>query len=126
MIRWCDNGHPPMRVESGRRCTACSIRREAVRPSRQARGYGAAHTRARAALASMLPTLCAYGCGRLLSTPDEMVAAHVVDGDPSAGWMASCRSCNESHKGGVPPRSDAIGKGPAQRCLAPRMRLDAS
>ena len=29
----------------------------------------------------------------------DWVAAHVVDGDPSAGWLPSCRSCNERAKG---------------------------
>ena len=29
----------------------------------------------------------------------DLVAAHVVDGDPTAGWQASCRSCNERAKG---------------------------
>ena len=95
MIRTCDNGHPPTRVPSGTRCPAC----ERSRPSRQARGYGAAHTRARAVLLTTLPTACAYGCGTVLHSAADMVAAHVVDGDPSPGWVAACRSCNERAKG---------------------------
>lgn len=46
-----------------------------------------------------LPTPCGYGCGRLLTEPSELVAAHVRDGDPTAGWLPSCRSCNEYAKG---------------------------
>jgi hypothetical protein len=94
VIRTCDNGHPPARVLSGAPCRACERRR----PSREARGYDAAHQQARRVLLTTLPTPCAYGCGTLLRTAEEMVAAHVVDGDPSMGWVASCRSCNERAK----------------------------
>ena len=94
MIRTCDNGHPPARVLSGTPCRECERRR----PSRQARGYGAAHQRARALLLTLLPTPCAYGCGAVIVSASDLVAAHVVDGDPSAGWQASCRSCNERAK----------------------------
>ena len=94
MIRTCDNGHPPAHVASGTRCVVCERRR----PSRQARGYDAVHERARAVLATTLPTACAYGCGTVLRSAAEMVAAHVVDGDPTAGWVAACRSCNEHAK----------------------------
>jgi hypothetical protein len=51
LIRTCDNGHPPARVLSGTPCRECERRR----PSRQARGYGAAHERARALLLALLP-----------------------------------------------------------------------
>ena len=102
MIRTCDNGHLPARVQSGTPCRECERRR----PSSQARGYDTTHQRARAALLATLPTPCAYGCGIVLQSPADMVAAHVVDGDPSAGWVASCRSCNERAKrrgwGGMP------------------------
>ncbi len=94
MIRTCDNGHPPARVLSGTRCAACERRR----PSRQARGYGGAHDRARATLAAMLPAPCACGCGAVLDAGSDWVAAHIVDGDPSAGWAAMCRSGNERMK----------------------------
>ena len=118
MIRTCDNGHPPARVLSGTRCAACERRRA----SRQARGYDAVHERARAVLETTLPTPCAYGCGTILRSAAEMVAAHVVDGDPTAGWVAACRSCNERAK----PRGwGGIEKGRAAastraRLLAPR------
>ena len=95
VIRTCDNGHPPARVPSGTPCRECERRR----PSRQARGYDAAHQRARALLLTLLPTPCAYGCGAVIVAASDLVAAHVVDGDPSAGWQASCRSCNERAKG---------------------------
>jgi hypothetical protein len=62
------------------------------------RGYGAAHQRARAQLAQTLPTPCAYGCGTILYPGGRWVAAHIVDGDPSAAWIVSCRSCNERAK----------------------------
>jgi hypothetical protein len=94
VIRTCDNGHPPARVLSGTPCKACERRR----PSREARGYDAAHQQARRVLLTTLPTPCAYGCGTLLRSPADMVAAHVIDGDASAGWVASCRSCNERAK----------------------------
>jgi len=94
VIRTCDNGHPPARVPSGTRCAACERRR----PSRQARGYDAAHNRARAALAAMLPAPCACECGAVLDAGSDWVAAHVVDGDPSAGWAAMCRPGNERMK----------------------------
>ena len=67
------------------------------RASTSARGYGPAHQRARAALLATLPTPCGYGCGTILDERTR-VAAHVIDGDPSAGYIASCRSCNERAK----------------------------
>ena len=118
MIRTCDNGHPPVRVPSGTRCAACERRR----PSRQARGYGAAHERARATLAAMLPAPCACGCGALLGAGSDWVAAHLVDGDPSAGWAAMCRSGNEHMKRrGWGSTSDGVTPaGTRARLLAPR------
>lgn len=70
------------------------------RPPTAARGYGAAHQRARRQLAATLPAPCAYGCGRMLERDSDWVAAHVVDGDPDAGWVAACRRCNELAKRG--------------------------
>lgn len=98
MIRTCDYGHPPVQLESGTPCRACQRRRDAARPSPAARGYGAEHQRARRALVATLPVPCAYGCGAVLADPSQMVAAHVRDGDPGAGWVASCRRCNERAK----------------------------
>ncbi len=98
VIRTCDYGHPPVRLESGTPCRACQRRRDAARPSPAARGYGALHQAARRALVASLPAPCAYGCGAVLRAPGEMVAAHVRDGDPDAGWVASCRTCNERAK----------------------------
>ena len=62
------------------------------------RGYGETHEAARQQLALTLPAPCAYGCGTLLDTNDSWVAAHVVDGSPLAGWIASCLTCNERAK----------------------------
>lgn len=110
MIRTCDNGHPPARIPSGTRCPTCERRR----PSRHARGYDVLHQRARAALLQQVADAggslgCGYGCGTRV-TNQTMVAAHVVDGDPSAGWLAACRSCNERAKrrgwGGMPEPTD--------------------
>jgi len=53
-----------------------------------------------------LPAPCAYGCGTLV-TRVSYVAAHVIDGDPSAGYVAACRSCNERAKGGLRPARGA-------------------
>jgi hypothetical protein len=54
--------------------------------------------RARALLLSLLPTPCAYGCGAIIVAASDLVAAHVIDGDQTAGWQASCRSCTERAK----------------------------
>jgi hypothetical protein len=63
------------------------------------RGYGSAHQGARRTLRDMLPGPCGYGCGTWLMPDGDWIAAHVVDGDPTAGWVASCRTCNERAKG---------------------------
>jgi hypothetical protein len=93
VIRTCDNGHPPARVASGTRCAACERRR----PSRQARGYDASHDRARATLRALLPAPCFY-CRTVIGQGEAFVAAHVIDGDPSAGWAAAHAACNERAK----------------------------
>jgi len=64
------------------------------------RGYGLGHQQARDALRASLPAPCGYGCGRNLQPDGAWVAAHVVDGNPAAGWIASCPPCNERAKGG--------------------------
>lgn len=99
MIRTCDNGHPPVRLLSGTRCKSCERRRGTTR----ARGYGARHQAARRAILQTIADAggsvpCGYGCGTRL-TADTVIAAHIQDGRPDLGWMASCRSCNERHKG---------------------------
>lgn len=67
------------------------------RPNAHARGYNQAHRRARARLLATMPAPCGYGCGTTLDAT-TMVAAHIIDGDPDAGWIPSCRSCNERAK----------------------------
>jgi hypothetical protein len=57
------------------------------------------HQRARDALRATLPAPCGYGCGRLLLPTGDWVAAHRVDGNAAAGYLASCRTCNERAKG---------------------------
>jgi len=49
-------------------------------------------------LEQLLPRRCGYGCGRMLTRATRWVAAHVVDGDPSAGYVASCEICNQRAK----------------------------
>ena len=80
------------------RCSICSSRKERQRGSPTRRGYGTAHQKARADLKAFLPGFCGYGCGRLLYPDGKWVAAHVVDGDEDAGWIASCAGCNERAK----------------------------
>src|SRR5512137_3065787 len=90
------------------RCPACASRRNVARGGSTARGYGVAHQRARAALKGALPAPCGGGCGTPLYPDGDWVAAHVVDGQPEHGWIATCRSCNERMKrarvwgGGLP------------------------
>lgn len=67
------------------------------RPTRQQRGYDIDHDRARRKLAATLPAPCAY-CGRILTSDDRWCAAHVIDGDPGAGWQHACPACNERAK----------------------------
>ena len=83
---------PNLAVERGR----CALHRRTT----SQRGYGIGHQRARDALRASLPTPCGYGCGRVLQPDGDWVAAHVVDGDPAAGWIAACPVCNERAKGG--------------------------
>ena len=82
---------PPHQLEATRH-------REQRRPSRQARGYDKHHDQARRHLAAMLPLPCGYGCGTILTKDARWVAAHRVDGDPTAGWIAACPLCNERAK----------------------------
>lgn len=79
-------------MERGR----CAAHRE----STAERGYGEDHQRARQDLKATLPGPCGYGCGRILEPDGDWVAAHVVDGQPELGYLASCRSCNERAKDG--------------------------
>lgn len=80
------------------RCRACARVVERARGTREQRGYGVPHKRARAALGGHLPAPCGY-CGRVIVPSSRWVAAHVVDGDPSAGWMVAHPDCNERAKG---------------------------
>jgi hypothetical protein len=75
VIRICENGHERIQLD-GPRCQVCEQRRNARRPSRHDRGYGADHARARDALLAMLPTPCAYGWR----------AAHFRPARTAKGW----------------------------------------
>ena len=86
-------GCPGRAVPGGRgRCERC-------RRTTRERGYGVPHERARETLLATLPAPCGYGCGRLLLPDGDWAAAHRVDGNPAAGYLASCRTCNERAKG---------------------------
>lgn len=82
----------------GSRCPTHRRAWDRRRPTATQRGYDAEHRAARAELRNYLPGPCGYGCGRLLMPDGDWVAAHVIDGNPNAGWLASCRSCNERAK----------------------------
>lgn len=94
MIRVCEAGHPPARVVSGQRCRECDRLREQGRPSSAERGYGAPHRRARASLVAHLPARCLY-CQAWVDDAGDMDAAHIRAGDPSSGWAAAHRVCNQ-------------------------------
>jgi hypothetical protein len=120
-MRVCPSGH---RVRSGTPCSACSRAREASRPSRQARGYGAMHDAARRDIERMLPTSCLYARTDLacpgVVTQDDWVAAHVVDGHPEYGWGAAHRACNERAKGDGGLRGTGTGARAVPAASAPR------
>ncbi len=111
VIRSCDAGRPPVRLASGARCQACPRVRELVAVCRE-RGA--------------VP--CAHGCGTLVAA-ETVVAAHVVDGRPESGWMASCASCNQAAKGtargGGRPQGARAGGTPApwQSGVRPGLRV---
>lgn len=81
------------------------------------RGYDVRHQEARRSLRRRLPAPCAYGCGTILHPGSRWVAAHVVDGDESRGWVASCGPCNERAKNGQlqPVTGAEIVMGPEPR-----------
>jgi len=86
----CHRGYRPYRGSRGR-CRAC-------RQTNTQAGWGWQHQQARASLALSLPAWCGYGCGTWLTSASPWVAAHVIDGDPTAGYVVACRSCNERAK----------------------------
>ena len=96
MIRWCPS-HPSVRVPSGARCPACSREREQRRGDRYERGYGREHQAARRLIAASLPSPCLY-CSGVIAFGERFDAAHVVDGQPDAGWAASHPACNQRAK----------------------------
>src|SRR3990167_1518619 len=103
MVRSClgYRGHPcpwGRLLARGSRCPDCARAAErARRPGTTARGYGATHQRARKRLALTLPAPCGY-CRELVLPGSAWAAAHVVDGDPTRGWMAAHGGCNERAK----------------------------
>jgi hypothetical protein len=97
MLRGCIEAPCP-NLTTRVRCTLHERQRVARRGTRQQQGYGVDHQQAREALRATLPGPCAYGCGRYLTPDGVWNAAHVVDGDPSYGYVASCVSCNQRAK----------------------------
>jgi hypothetical protein len=95
------------------RCDGCQSELdaayEATRLSRQERGYDVDHDRARRALALTLPAACGY-CGKPVLPFTRWVAAHRVDGDPSAGWMVSHPDCNERAKARLQEPARFVGR----------------
>ena len=61
------------------------------------RGYGQAHRNARKRLARQLPAPCGV-CGETIWPDEPWHCSHLVDGDPSAGWVAAHPVCNQSMK----------------------------
>ena len=61
------------------------------------RGYGVPHQRAKERLRLTLPCPCGY-CGVVIERGEAWVTAHVIDGQPSAGWMVAHPACNERAK----------------------------
>ena len=86
------------RLTTATRCQQHERALERQRGTPTQRGYGAVHREARRQLGATLPTPCAYGCGTMLRPGGRWVAAHVVDGNPGAGWIAACVTCNERAK----------------------------
>lgn len=82
-------------LTNGSRCLTHTRTKDRARGSRQARGYDAAHEAERRALLALLPCPCGYGCGRTLTTPNELVAAHRIDGHPEYGYLPACTRCNQ-------------------------------
>jgi len=97
MRRPCIVGGCPRIATSGARCVAHERQRDRARGTRQARGYGADHQRARAELATTLPAPCWY-CGVQVAIGQRWVAAHVVDGDASSPRVVAHPRCNEQAK----------------------------
>jgi hypothetical protein len=73
-------------------------------------GIEDAYQRARTQLELTLPAPCWYGCGRMLTPDGDWVAAHVIDANPTAGWVASCRWCDgDSVRSRSLPRTRTVG-----------------
>ena len=93
MLRPClEPGCPHLTPRT--RCSEHERARGKRRGSTTQRGYGGEHQKARAALAGKY-LVCGY-CG--VGIAGSWVAAHVVDGDPTQGWMAAHPMCNERAK----------------------------
>src|SRR6185369_6251516 len=88
---------PTRSVTPGSRCKGCARAMDRQRGSRSERGYGPEHRAARGRLARTLPRPCGY-CDQVVTADERWVAAHVVDGDPTRGWMVAHPDCNERAK----------------------------
>jgi hypothetical protein len=83
------------------RCAACTRthnqQREHQRGNATARGYGTTHRHARQQMAATLPAPCGY-CGHTIWPDQRWDLAHVIDGDPTAGYIAAHPICNQRAK----------------------------
>ena len=82
------------------RCPGFAVHRGKCERHRQTtteRGYGRTHQQARESLGRTLPTPCGY-CRVVVWRGELWVAAHRIDGDPTAGWMVAHPTCNERGK----------------------------
>lgn len=98
MLRACVAcGRPYTPTRGVHRCASCYRAQVRRRGTPTERGYGADHQRARRALGATLPAPCGY-CGVTIEQGARYVAAHVVDGDPTAGYVVAHAGCNERAK----------------------------
>lgn len=83
------------RLTNGARCPAHRPPRTGGNHTRtrQQRGYGIDHDRARRQLAAQAFKTCGY-CGGDIGPNDPWHAAHRQDGHPELGWMPAHPACN--------------------------------
>jgi 5-methylcytosine-specific restriction endonuclease McrA len=85
----------------GPRCPACTRakqqQRDALRGSPRERGYDAEYQRLRGQLLSVTPApLCHWGCGRLATTADHVLALSEGGHNVVDNLVPACSFCNSS------------------------------
>ena len=93
---------------NGARCPDCAAERDRARGTRQERGYGADHDKARRAIAARLPLPCLY-CHGQIDPGDRWDAAHVLDGHPEYGTAPAHPRCNQRARADRAPGDDGRG-----------------